>query len=229
MTDNEFFLYWIFMTHVFPNVQLCTWYTGMPLPGHLHGFPNPVASMCHYNNQGQVWWYMDIFWASLAQTFFMMVLPMTIRGDNEGSIAMTKNPQFHKQSKHIGLQYHSIREQVHKGEIIVKNCRTQNQTADVLTKPLPRAKHRQHTAEMGLALAWRGVLEYGLVDHARLHPRCTILSNYFTPRSDTNKGDRDTGIESPPWPDPPAPSVIVKRLWALRPKGPRNTNIIFLV
>ena len=84
---------------------------------------------------------------------FMQVLPMTIRGDNEGSIAMTKNPQFHKQSKHIGLQYHSIREQVHKGEIIVENCRTQNQTADVLTKPLPRAKHRQHTAEMGLALA----------------------------------------------------------------------------
>jgi hypothetical protein len=34
--------------------------------------------------------------------------------------------------------------------------------------------------------------------HAGLHPGCTILSNYFTPRSDTNKGDRDTGIESPP-------------------------------
>ena len=86
---------------------------------------------------------------------FMQVLPTTIRGDNKGSIAMTKNPQFHKRSKHIGLQYHSIREQVHKGEIIVENCRTQNQTADVLTrtKPLPRAKHRQHTAEMGLALA----------------------------------------------------------------------------
>ena len=27
---------------------------------------------------------------------FMQVLPMMIRGDNEGSIAMTKNPQFHK-------------------------------------------------------------------------------------------------------------------------------------
>jgi hypothetical protein len=84
---------------------------------------------------------------------FTQVLPTTIRGDNEGSIAMTKNPQFHKRSKHIGLQYHSIREQVHKGEIIVENCRTQNQTADMLTKPLPHAKHRQHTAEMGLASA----------------------------------------------------------------------------
>jgi len=102
---------------------------------------------------------------------FMQVLPMMIRGDNEGSIAMTKNPQFHKWSKHIGLQYHSIREQVHKGEIIIKNCRTQNQTADVLIKPLPCAKHKQHTAEMGLVSAWRGVLEYGPADHYM--PDCT--------------------------------------------------------
>jgi hypothetical protein len=34
--------------------------------------------------------------------------------------------------------------------------------------------------------------------HAGLRLRCTILSNYFTPRLDTNKGDRDTGIASPP-------------------------------
>jgi hypothetical protein len=78
---------------------------------------------------------------------------MTIWGDNEGLIAMTKNPQFHKRSKHIGLQYHSIRQQVQEGEIIVENCRTHEQTTDVLTKPLPRAKHKQHTAEMGLASA----------------------------------------------------------------------------
>jgi len=78
---------------------------------------------------------------------------MTIRGDNDGSIVMLKNPQFHKRSKHIDLQYHSIREQVQRGEIIVESCRTNNQTADVLTKPLACAKHRQHTAGMGLALA----------------------------------------------------------------------------
>jgi hypothetical protein len=84
---------------------------------------------------------------------FMQVLLTTIWGNNKGSIAMMKNPQFHKRSKHIGLQYHSIREQVHKGEIIVENCRTHNQTADMLTKLLPHVKHRQHTVEMGLALA----------------------------------------------------------------------------
>jgi hypothetical protein len=84
---------------------------------------------------------------------FKQVLPTEIRGDNEGSIAMSKNPQFHKRAKHIGVQYHSIREQVRKEEITVESCRTQQQTADMLTKPLPWAKHKQHVAEMGLAAA----------------------------------------------------------------------------
>jgi hypothetical protein len=84
---------------------------------------------------------------------FEQTLPTTILGDNEGSITMTKNPQFHKRAKHIDLQYHSIREQVREGEIIVESCRSHSQTADVLTKPLPRAKHKQHTAKMGLASA----------------------------------------------------------------------------
>jgi hypothetical protein len=84
---------------------------------------------------------------------FEQTLPTTILGDNEGSIAITKNPQFHKRAKHIDLQSHLIREQVREGEIIVESCRSHSQTADMLTKPLPRVKHKQHTAEMGLASA----------------------------------------------------------------------------
>jgi hypothetical protein len=33
-------------------------------------------------------------------------LPTLIKGDNNGSIAMAKNPQFHKQSKHINIRWH---------------------------------------------------------------------------------------------------------------------------
>jgi len=84
---------------------------------------------------------------------FAQVLPTTILGDNKGSIALVKNPQFHKQAKHIGLQYHSVREQVQDGEITIESCRTQQQTADVPTKPLPQAKHKQHVAKIGLAVA----------------------------------------------------------------------------
>jgi len=84
---------------------------------------------------------------------FVQVQLTKIPGNNKGSIALVKNPQFHKQAKHIRVQYHSIREQVQKGEITVESCRTQQQTTDVLTKPLPQVKHKQHVAEMGLAAA----------------------------------------------------------------------------
>jgi hypothetical protein len=77
--------------------------------------------------------------------------PTKIYGDNEGAVAMAKNPQFHQRAKHIEIKYHSIRQMIKQNKVVVENCRGQQQTADVLTKPLPRAKHKQHTFEMGLA------------------------------------------------------------------------------
>jgi hypothetical protein len=38
--------------------------------------------------------------------------PITLLGDNNGSIAITANPQFHKQSKHITIRFHWIRQQI---------------------------------------------------------------------------------------------------------------------
>jgi hypothetical protein len=80
-------------------------------------------------------------------------VPTTIYGDNEGSIAMAKNPQFHKRSKHIATRWHWIRELVREGTIAVESLRDPDQTADVLTKALPRQKHNKHVAEMGLTHA----------------------------------------------------------------------------
>jgi hypothetical protein len=76
--------------------------------------------------------------------------PITIYGDNDGSIQLSKNPQFHKRTKHIAIRWHWIRDLVRDSEIIIESCRDSEQTADVLTKPLPRPKHRQHAQEMGL-------------------------------------------------------------------------------
>jgi hypothetical protein len=59
--------------HIFPNVQLCACITLIHRYAHLHGLQNPVASMRHYNNQGQVWCYMDIFWASLGLIISLML------------------------------------------------------------------------------------------------------------------------------------------------------------
>eukprot|EP00253_Pinus_taeda_P025882 PITA_25882 len=56
--------------------------------------------------------------------------------DNSSAIALSKNYVFHKRTKHIDTKFHYIRELVNNGEIILKHCRTQEQVADILTKPL---------------------------------------------------------------------------------------------
>ena len=79
--------------------------------------------------------------------------PIIIKGDNEGSIAMTRNPQFHKRAKHVAVQWHWVRDLVEQDVLKIESCRDPEQTADVLTKALPRPKHQKHTREMGLMTA----------------------------------------------------------------------------
>jgi hypothetical protein len=76
--------------------------------------------------------------------------PTTIKGDNEGSMSMTKNPQFHQRSKHIALRYHWIRQFVDDKTFDIESIRDPEQTADVLTKPIPKLKHEKHRREMGI-------------------------------------------------------------------------------
>jgi hypothetical protein len=78
---------------------------------------------------------------------------MTIHGNNDGSVAMANNPQFHSRSKHITLHWHWIRELVQDNTIAVDTCHDPNQTVDILTKVLPHQKHIKHVAEMGLTSA----------------------------------------------------------------------------
>ena len=78
--------------------------------------------------------------------------PTIIRGDNNGAIAMAKNPQFHKRAKHITIKWHWIHDLVEQGEIKIKLIRDPEQMADVLTKVLTRPKHKKHIEEMGLRL-----------------------------------------------------------------------------
>ena len=72
--------------------------------------------------------------------------------DNQGAIALARNPGFHARSKHIDIRYHFIRSQIDQGTetINLQYCHTNNMTADVRTKGLPRRSHQKHTAAMGL-------------------------------------------------------------------------------
>ena len=64
--------------------------------------------------------------------------PTTVLEDNQSSIAMARNPQFHGRAKHIDIKHHFVREQVSVGMIELKYCPTREMVADVLTKGLPQ-------------------------------------------------------------------------------------------
>lgn len=56
--------------------------------------------------------------------------------DNQGSIALAKNPEFHKRTKHIDIRYHFVREKVESGEVVLEYCPNQDMLADIMTKPI---------------------------------------------------------------------------------------------
>ena len=62
-----------------------------------------------------------------------------VHEDNQSCITMAKSEKFTPRTKHIALKYHHFRSYVKKGAIEIDYCRTEDQKADLLTKPLSDA------------------------------------------------------------------------------------------
>jgi hypothetical protein len=56
--------------------------------------------------------------------------------DSQSAIALSKNLVFHDRSKHIDIRFHFIRECVGDGKVDIEHVCTEEQIADILTKPL---------------------------------------------------------------------------------------------
>ena len=76
--------------------------------------------------------------------------PLTIYADNSGSIANSTTDKNHRRTKHIDVRHHFIKEHVKLGNIIFQYTRTTENTADILTKPLPRDTLRKFAYHLGL-------------------------------------------------------------------------------
>ncbi|KAE8671027.1 hypothetical protein F3Y22_tig00112000pilonHSYRG00251 [Hibiscus syriacus] len=61
-----------------------------------------------------------------------------IHVDNKSAIELAKNPVNHERSKHIDVRFHFIRDHVKEGSVELVHVASQDQVADIFTKPLPK-------------------------------------------------------------------------------------------
>ena len=96
----------------------------------------------HYTN--------ETAWLSLANVGYVQEGPTSIMCDNQGCIALAKNPTHHSCTKHIDVEHHFIKEKLENQKIYLKYYPTEDVIEDVLTKPLAKERHQTLTKAMGL-------------------------------------------------------------------------------
>ena len=64
----------------------------------------------------------------------------TLKCDNQGAIALGKNPVQHQRSKHIDIKYHFIRNEIQNGTVDIQYVPTDQNWADIFTKPVGKPK-----------------------------------------------------------------------------------------
>jgi hypothetical protein len=71
-----------------------------------------------------------------------------VTGDNQAANCLARGTRTSSRTRHIDLRKFWVRSQVAKGHIDVKYVSTTDQLADLLTKPLPRARHEELRAKV---------------------------------------------------------------------------------
>jgi hypothetical protein len=56
--------------------------------------------------------------------------------DNDSAIKIAYNPCEHSRPKHIGIRHHFLKDHAIKGDIFISHVRTNDQLANIFTKPL---------------------------------------------------------------------------------------------
>jgi hypothetical protein len=73
--------------------------------------------------------------------------------DNESAIRLPDNPVEHSRTKHIDIRHHFLRDHQQKGDLDVYHISTENQLADIFTKPLDEKRFcRLHSEQNVLDL-----------------------------------------------------------------------------
>jgi hypothetical protein len=82
---------------------------------------------------------------------FDQVLDSTvIHCDNQSCMKLSENPVFHDRLKHIEIKYYFLHDKVQKGEVILQYTSIDEQTTDILMKPLSKIKFVYLRDKLGL-------------------------------------------------------------------------------
>ena len=76
--------------------------------------------------------------------------PIYINCDNMSALAIANNSKSNKNVKHMEIKYHYVRETIESKVVATKYCPTEVMVADILTKPLARARFEALCAMLGL-------------------------------------------------------------------------------
>ena len=79
-----------------------------------------------------------------------VALATVIFCDNQGAIALAKDPTNHSKTKHMHTKYMFLRECVGNQQVELRYCPTGDMVADGLTKPLPRDAFERFRQHLGL-------------------------------------------------------------------------------
>ena len=70
--------------------------------------------------------------------------------DNETAIKLSNNPMQHSRTKHIDIRHHFLRDHQLKGDIDIRHVRTDEQLADIFTKPLDEKRFCELRSELNI-------------------------------------------------------------------------------
>ena len=70
--------------------------------------------------------------------------------DNESAIKISRNPVQHSKTKHIQIRRHFLRDHVLKGDISIDHANTEDQLADIFTKPLDEKRFSKLRCELNI-------------------------------------------------------------------------------
>ncbi|WVZ71298.1 hypothetical protein U9M48_019898 [Paspalum notatum var. saurae] len=70
--------------------------------------------------------------------------------DSSSAISIAKNSALHSRTKHIDVRYHFLRDNYEKGMIDIVKVASENQVADILTKPLDLETFARLRGELGV-------------------------------------------------------------------------------